>query len=157
LSEKNREVGLEIGKLLTDGGLDTELVDDIKLSVWKKMIHKCSLSSICAVTDRSIQEILDFPPTREIADACFEEAVAVAKASGYDLGDNYIKSSMSYLEKVGAHKDSMCQDFLNKTPTEIDFLGGKVVEYGQALGVPTPFFVTMTNLVKSIEDSYLKS
>jgi 2-dehydropantoate 2-reductase len=157
LSEKNREVGLEIGKLLTDGGLDTELVDDIKLSVWKKMIHKCSLASICAVTDRSIQEILDFPPTREIADACFEEAVAVAKASGYDLGDNYIKSSMSYLEKVGAHKDSMCQDFLNKTPTEIDFLGGKVVEYGQALGVPTPFFVTMTNLVKSIEDSYLKS
>ena len=157
LSEKNREVGLEIGKLLTDGGLDTELVDDIKLSVWKKMIHKCSLSSICAVTDRSIQEILDFPPTREIADACFEEAVAVAKASGYDLGDNYIKGSMSYLEKVGAHKDSMCQDFLNKTPTEIDFLGGKVVEYGQALGVPTPFFVTMTNLVKSIEDSYLKS
>jgi 2-dehydropantoate 2-reductase len=157
LSEKNREVGLEIGKLLTDGGLDTELVDDIKLSVWKKMIHKCSLASICAVTDRSIQEILDFPPTREIADACFEEAVAVAKASGYDLGDDYIKSSMSYLEKVGAHKDSMCQDFLNKTPTEIDFLGGKVVEYGQALGVPTPFFVTMTNLVKSIEDSYLKS
>ncbi len=157
LSEKNREVGIEIGKLLTDGGLDTELVDDIKLFVWKKMIHKCSLSSICAVTDRSIQEILDFPPTREIADACFEEAVAVAKASGYDLGDDYIKSSMSYLEKVGAHKDSMCQDFLNKTPTEIDFLGGKVVEYGQALGVPTPFFVTMTNLVKSIEDSYLKS
>ena len=156
LSEKNREVGLEIGKLLTDGGLDTEVVDDIKLSVWKKMIHKCSLASICAVTDRSIQEILDFPPTREIADACFEEAVAVAKASGYDLGDDYIENSMGYLDKVGAHKDSMCQDFFNKTPTEIDFLGGKVVEYGQALGVPTPFFVTMTNLVKSIEDSYLK-
>jgi len=140
----------------TDGGLDTELVDDIKLFVWKKMIHKCSLASICAVTDRSIQEILDFPPTREIADACFEEATAVAKASGYDLGEDYIENSMGYLEKVGAHKDSMCQDFVNKTPTEIDFLGGKVVEYGQALGVPTPYFVTMTNLVKSFEDSYLK-
>jgi 2-dehydropantoate 2-reductase len=155
LSEENREVGHEIGKLLTDGGLDTELVDDIKLNVWKKMIHKCTLASLCAVTDRSIQEILDFPPMREIADACFKEALAVAKASGYDLGDDYIESSMSYLENVGAHKDSMCQDFLNKTPTEIDFLGGKVVEYGRELGVPTPFFVTMTNLVKSIEDSYL--
>jgi 2-dehydropantoate 2-reductase len=156
LSDGNRELGLELGKLLTGGGLDTELVDDIKLNVWKKMIHKCTLSSICAVTDRTIQEILDFPPTREIADACFEEALAVAKASGYELGDDYLETSMSYLENVGAHKDSMCQDFLNKTPTEIDFLGGKVVEYGQALGVPTPFFVTMTNLVKSIENSYLK-
>jgi 2-dehydropantoate 2-reductase len=156
LADENREIGLEIGKLLTDGGLDTELVDDIKLFVWKKMIHKCSLSSISAVTDRSIREILDFPPTREIAYTCFEEATAVAKASGYDLGEDYIENSMGYLDKVGAHKDSMCQDFLNKTPTEIDFLGGKVVEYGRALGVPTPFFVTMTNLVKSIEDSYLK-
>ncbi len=50
----------------------------------------------------------------------------------------------------------MCQDFVNKTPTEIDFLGGKVVEYGRALGISTPFYVAMTNLVKSIEDSYLK-
>jgi ketopantoate reductase len=35
-------------------------------------------------------------------------------------------------------------------------LGGKVVEYGRALGIPTPFFVTMNNLVKSVEESYLK-
>ena len=48
------------------------------------------------------------------------------------------------------------QDFVNKTPTEIDFLGGKVVEYGHALGIPTPFFENMTNLVKIIENSYLK-
>ena len=54
-----------------------------------------------------------------------------------------------------AHKDSMCFDLANETPTEIDFLCGKIVEYGRAKGVPTPYFVTMTNLVKALEDSYL--
>jgi 2-dehydropantoate 2-reductase len=155
LTDENREVGVEIARVLTEGGLDTQFVDDIKLHVWRKMIHKCSLASICAVTDRSIGEILEYPPLREIADACFNEAMAVSKAMGYDLGENYIEASMGYLEKAKAHKDSMCYDLANKTPTEIDFLGGKIVEYGRAKGVPTPYFVTMTNLVKALEDSYL--
>jgi 2-dehydropantoate 2-reductase len=155
LTDDNRELGLEMARVLTEGGLDTQFVDDIKLHVWRKMIHKCSLSSICAVTDRSIGEILEYPPVREIADACFNEAMAVSKAMGYDLGENYIEASMGYLEKAKAHKDSMCYDLANKTPTEIDFLGGKIVEYGRTKGVPTPYFVTMTNLVKALEDSYL--
>ena len=155
LTEENRELGLEMARALTEGGLDTQFVDDIKLHVWKKMIHKCSLSSICAVTDRSIGQILEYPPVREIADACFDEAMAVAKAMGYDLGEDYLENSMGYLEKAKVHKDSMCYDLANKTPTEIDFLGGKIVEYGRAKGVPTPYFATMTNLVKALEDSYL--
>jgi 2-dehydropantoate 2-reductase len=40
-------------------------------------------------------------------------------------------------------------------PTEIDFLGGKVVEYARQNGVATPFYIAMTNLVKAIEDRYL--
>jgi 2-dehydropantoate 2-reductase len=49
----------------------------------------------------------------------------------------------------------MCVDIANKAPTEIDFLGGKVVEYARKLGIPTPFYITMTNLVKAMEDKYL--
>lgn len=155
LIPENREMGLQIAKLLTEGGLDTEFVDDIKLYVWKKMIMKCTMASICAVTDKTIKEALNFPPTREIADACFKEVLAVAKAKGYDLGEDYLKQALSYLEKVGVHKDSMCYDIANKTPTEIDFLGGKVVEYALEMGIPVPFYTTMTNLVKALEDNYL--
>jgi ketopantoate reductase len=30
-----------------------------------------------------------------------------------------------------------------------------VVEYGRETGISTPFFTTMTNLVKALEDNYL--
>ena len=155
LSQENRELGLRIAGLLTEGGLDTEFVDDIKHYVWKKMIMKCTMASICAVADKTIKQALDFLPTREIAEACFDEALNVARALGYDFGEDYLKEALSYLEKVGAHKDSMCHDIANKTPTEIDFLGGKITEYGRANGIPTPYYVTMTNLVKALEDNYL--
>ena len=152
---ENREMGFRIAEVFSAGGLDTEFVDDIKLYVWKKMIMKCTMSSICAVTDKTIEEALTFPPTREIADACFQEVLAVAKAKGYDLGEDYLAQAMVYLKKVGIHKDSMCFDIANKTRTEIDYLGGKVVDYGRETGVPTPCYTTMANLVKAVEDKYL--
>jgi len=154
LIPKNHKVGEDIAGLFTDAGLETVYVEDIKLHVWKKMVMKCTMASICAVTDKTIKEALNFPPTREIADACFKEVVTVAAAKGYDLGDNDIKQSVAYLEEAGVHKDSMCADIENRKPTEIDFLGGKVVAYAREAGISVPFYTTMTNLVKALESNY---
>src|SRR3989304_1006262 len=139
LTPENQDIGMEIAALLTSCGLGTEYVDDIKLYVWKKMVMKCTMASICAVTDKTIKGALDFPPTREVAEVCFREALSVARAMGYDLGEEYLNQAIGYLEKVGIHKDSMSYDIANKKPTEIDFLGGKVVEYARSLGIPTPY------------------
>jgi 2-dehydropantoate 2-reductase len=148
----NRDLGLRMAETISAGGLETAYVDDIKRFVWKKMVMKCTMASICAVTDRTIQEALAFPPTREIAEGCFREILDVAGAKGYDLGEGYLEEALAYLEKVGVHKDSMCVDLANRTRTEIDFLGGKVVEYGRETGVPTPFYTVMTDLVKALEE-----
>ena len=156
VSPENKDIGLEIANLLTQCGLDSDFVDDIKLYVWKKMVMKCTMASICAVTNKTIKEALEFAPTREIADACFKEALAVARALGYDIGEEYLAQAVDYLMKAGVHRDSMCIDIENQAPTEIDFLGGKVVEYARQNSVATPFFITMTNLVKAIEDRYLR-
>ncbi len=157
LIPENSDLAMEIATKLTEGGLATEFVDDIKFYVWKKMIMKCTMASICAVTNKTIKDALEFPPTREVADACFQEALAVAKAMGYDFGQDYLNQALGYLAKVGVHRDSMCYDIDNKAPTEIDFLGAKIVAYARQKGIATPFFVTMTNLVKAIESNYLQS
>jgi 2-dehydropantoate 2-reductase len=155
VAEKNREAGMQIAQTLSACGLDTEFVDDIKFFVWKKMIMKCTMASICAVTGKTIQDALAFPPAREVADACFQEAIAVAAAMGYDFGEDYLNQALGYLEKVGGHRDSMCYDIDNRAPTEIDYLGAKIVEYARQKGIATPFYVAMTNMVKAIESNYL--
>ena len=48
----------------------------------------------------------------------------------------------------------MLQDALNKKRTEIDFINGAVVKWGQNLNVPTPVNYTLTNLIKTVEASY---
>lgn len=155
-TQETQELGVQIANMFSECGLETEYVDDFRLSVWRKMIMKCTMASICAVTDKTIKDALQHPPTREIADACFQEALAVAKAMGYDLGEDYLKQALGYLQKVGVHKDSMCVDIANQKPTEIDFLGAKIVEYARAREISTPVYLTMTNLVKAIESNYLQ-
>lgn len=116
---------------------------------------KCTMAPICAVTNKTIKEALEFGPTKEIADACFKEALAVARAVGYDVGEDYLEKAVGYLKKAGVHRDSMCFDIENKSPTEIDFLGGKIVEYAGRQSIPVPMFMAMTNLVKALESNYL--
>lgn len=145
------EAARAMAALLTEGGLATAAVQDIRETVWKKMIMKCSMASIGALTDMSIRDCLKYPPTREIAFGCFREALAVAKASGYDLGEEYLEKAVAYIEEVGVHKDSMCHDIEAGRPTEIDYLGGRIVDYGRKLGIPTPHFTVTTNLVKALE------
>ena len=86
-------------------------------------------------------------------------AICMAREGGIGIVHKNMtpaEQALGYLEKVGVHKDSMCVDIANQTPTEIDFLGAKVVEYGRAKGISTPVYVTMTNLVKAIESNYLE-
>ena len=74
-----------------------------------------------------------------------------------ELGQVYIPGTKIIATQNGLEvEDSMCNDIENNTPTEIDFLGAKVVEYAHANGISTPFYVTMTNLVKAIESNYLE-
>ncbi|MFH1034308.1 MAG: 2-dehydropantoate 2-reductase [Pseudomonadota bacterium] len=155
LDPSRRPLAADLAASLSRGGLDTEAVEDIRFFIWKKMIMKCTMASICAVTDRTIKGALEYPPTREIADNCFQEILAVAKAKGYDLGPDYLTQAMAYLEKVGVHKDSMCVDIANRQPTEIAFLGGKVLQYAREEGLAAPYYHVMTNLVKALEDGYL--
>ncbi|MBI4798092.1 MAG: 2-dehydropantoate 2-reductase [Desulfarculus sp.] len=150
-----RALGAELAALLTSAGLDTELVEDIKLLVWKKMVMKCTMANICAVLDCTIRQGLESAPSRAIADRCFAEILAVAQAQGYDLGPGYMSQAMAYLDKVGQHKDSICVDLANRTRTEIDFLGGKVVEYARQAGLEVPGYEIMTNLVRALEQCRL--
>ena len=55
---------------------------------------------------------------------------------------------------TATNHSSMLQDVLGKRPTEIDAINGKIVEQGQALGIPTPVNALLTSLMRAIEKNY---
>jgi 2-dehydropantoate 2-reductase len=54
----------------------------------------------------------------------------------------------------GKHRASMLQDVLAKRQTEVDFMNGAIVKWGEQAGVPTPLNRALWELIKGLEHSW---
>jgi 2-dehydropantoate 2-reductase len=150
------ETTRHIAKMMTTCGLATEEASNIKKHVWEKTILNAALCSICALTGQTMKEAMEFEFSQSLAVNVLEEGLAVAKADGYNFGEDALEKFTGYLEKGGAHKPSMLVDVENKTRTEVDFMSGAIVGYGEKYGIKTPVNDVLTKLLKSLENRYLK-
>jgi len=150
------ETTKHIAGIMTSCGLATKEASDIKRHVWEKTILNSALCSVCALTGQTMNEAMEFEFSRGLSVKVLEEGLAVAKADGYDFGEDALNRFISYLEKGGAHKPSMSVDVENRRRTEVDFLSGAIVSYGRRYGIQTPVNDTLTKLLKSSENTYLR-
>jgi 2-dehydropantoate 2-reductase len=79
------------------------------------------------------------------------EGIEVAAANKIHYRSDFLKHCMDYLDKAGHHKTSMHVDIEKKSPTEIDFINKKIVEYGKLKGIPTPYNSTIVALIRGSE------
>lgn len=141
----------EIARIMTASGLDTEFTTDIKKYVWEKVILNAALSPLSAITTMTMKQAMDFPETYHLVEEILKEGIAVAKSIGYDYGSDFFPHCIKYLKNAGHHKTSMHIDIEAKRPTEIDFLNKKIVEYGKAQGISTPYNDAITCIIKALE------
>jgi 2-dehydropantoate 2-reductase len=140
-----------IAQALSRAGLKTEHTDQIISMVWRKGILNACMNPVCAVTGLTMAQAMGDPIVFQIVDNLFKECVKVARANEIDLGWEFYPQGMGYMKNAGNHKPSMLMDIENKRRTEIDFINGKFVEYGEQAGIATPFNITLRALVKGLE------
>jgi 2-dehydropantoate 2-reductase len=99
-----------------------------------------------------MKEAMAHPDTLEIIEQIIFEAIEVAKAEEIKLGENFVKLCIRYLKNAGDHFPSLAVDLIAGRETEIDYMNGKIVEYGRKHYIRTPLNLTFTNLVKAISD-----
>ncbi len=152
--DSRRDVADWISKLLTSVDLVTESTDsfDITAKVWHKTILNAALSPLCAISKLTMREAMTIPDTHEIVEKIIIEAIEVAKAEDITFEKNFVKLCLRYLNNAGDHFPSLAVDLINKRETEIDFMNGKIVEYGRKHYIRTPLNLTFTNLVRAITD-----
>ncbi len=151
LHPDSESLARSIADVLTSVELDTQFTDFIRKYTWEKSILNATLSSLCAVTQTTMKEVMDFPHIYPIIEGIIEEGMAVAEAEGIKFEPGFKEHCINYLKRGGHHFPSMAVDIQNKNPTEIEHLNGKIVEYGQKHGIPTPFNLTMTRLIELVE------
>ncbi|WP_370144254.1 MULTISPECIES: ketopantoate reductase family protein [Bradyrhizobium] len=83
--------------------------------------------------------ILADPDTRAFFYSLMSEVVAVGRARGVPIPENFAEDRMKFAEtSPPTFKASMLHDLERGNRLELDWLAGKVVEFARPLGIPTP-------------------
>ena len=151
LDPKSKEAALGICRALTACGLDTEHTDQIRSMVWTKAVNNSCMNPVCAVTGKTMFEVINDPILLNLVESLLKEGVAVARANEFTLGPDFYPICVDYIKDAGHHKPSMLQDIEAGRRTEVDFINGKIIEYGARAGLATPYNTTLRALVKALE------
>lgn len=154
VNDTQPEMAKWVADVLNSVNMETKVTDSFEImdQVWAKTILNAALSPLCGIAKLTMKEAMDHPDTLEIVEQTIYEAVEVARAEGIKIQDNFVKLAIRYLQNAGDHLPSLAVDLLNKRPTEINFMNGKIVEYGRKHYIKTPLNLTFTNLVNAISD-----
>ncbi len=141
-----------LAEALTAGGLEVTVASPIRPEIWKKLILNAATLPTAALIGMNAGALTAHPDMKQLVSETAREAVAVARALGYDIDEQErIDAIHGLLERAGPARGSMLQDFEAGRRTEIDVINGAVVRAAVDKDVPVPINRAFVALVKGWE------
>jgi 2-dehydropantoate 2-reductase len=142
-----------IAETFKRAGLLMTVSTNIMGTIWDKLLVNVATGALAGITRLPYGGLYQLPEIKACALAAIAEAIAVAKANGVALAtDDPEQPWIKAAEGLPAEfKTSILQSLEKSSPTEIDFINGSVVRWGEKCGIPTPVNQTLVACVKGIE------
>lgn len=141
-----------VASVWESGGFRVKCFDDIDQLVWEKLICNVCFSGTCAVTERTILEVMEDADTWKVASGCAVEAYQVALARGIKLD---INDPVAYVRNFGSKiphaRPSMLLDHMAGRMSEIEAINGAIPPAALAQGLSAPFNTVVSALVRAKE------
>jgi 2-dehydropantoate 2-reductase len=151
------KISLEIRDVLTAGGMEVVIPEDIMKSIWEKLVFNNAMNCVTALSRLRVGPAGNSPYGYELCGMIVREAAAVAAAEGIAVDPATVLATIRRLSRPEgdwAHITSMLADVLQERQTEIDAICGIVIRKGAAHGIPTPCLETIYNLIRLTEETY---
>jgi len=143
-----------LGGLITRSGMNTIALPDARGAQWTKLIFNAATNPVGALTLLHHGAATRLGPTGQLFNDLIAEGEAVARALGIELHGDPRALVDKGANAPGKHRASMLQDVLAKRPTEVDFMNGAIIEWGEKTGIPTPLNKALWELVKGLEHAW---
>ena len=125
-----------LGELLTRGGFDAPVTDQIQREIWFKLWGNMTMNPVSAITGADSHQILDDDLVRGFCSQVMVEARDIGARLGITI-DQQPEDRHALTRKLGPFKTSMLQDVEAHRAVELDALVSAVRELGALTGVPT--------------------
>lgn len=124
---------------LEAAGVVAEISEDIERTIWEKFVFLVGLSATTCLMRTTIGPIRQDPDRREMLSNVMRETVAVGRAKGVALPEDFADDRLAFTD--GLPEDmtsSMHHDLERGNLLEAAWLSGAVARFGRELGIPTP-------------------
>jgi 2-dehydropantoate 2-reductase len=123
--------------------------DAIERDIWAKMVFLATFAGVTALARLPIGPIRTDPDTRALYRDGLAEALAVARARGIALTEDFVVQTLARTDQLpAAMKSSMLEDLERGKRLELTWLSGAIVRMGAELGVSTPVHGFITAALK---------
>lgn len=124
---------------LLEAGIQAELSDDIRRTLWEKYVFLVGLSGSTSTMRTPIGPIRQNPQTRAFLLELMKETVAVGRALGVNLPEDYAAQRLAFADSVSPDMTSSLHHDLDRgNPLEVEWLSGGVVKLGEKAGMAAP-------------------
>lgn len=119
--------------------IDAEVSADIERTIWEKFVMIVGASATTSMYRTTIGAIRDDREMRATLLSILQEAVAVGRAEGVRLAEDFARDRLAFLDGLPpGMRSSMALDLERGNRLELPWLSGGVVALGAARGVATP-------------------
>jgi 2-dehydropantoate 2-reductase len=141
-----------VAEQLSAGGLDVQRPGDVRSAIWKKLVLNAATLPTAALTQLAAGPLGRHADMLAVVRAAAGEAVAVARAQGYDVDEAERQEAIAgVLARAGDGKASMLQDVEAGRRTEVDVISGAVLRAAEDHAIDVPVTRALYGLVKGLE------
>jgi 2-dehydropantoate 2-reductase len=142
-----------IGGDFEQAGIDVELIEDLILARWKKLVWNIPYSGLSVVLNATTDELMKNPATRELAMELMHEVVAGAASVGRAIPDTFIEKMIADTDKMPSYRTSMKIDYENRRPMEVEAIFGNPVRAAKSAGKELPRIEMLYQQLKFLDES----
>ena len=128
----------ELRSILEDAGISSPPTEDIRRSVWAKLVQNLANSTLCLLTGASISDVVADPQLKALKSRISSEARAIALGLGVDIDKAPTRPGGGHASGAVGHKPSMLQDYEKGRPMEIEAQLMAPLALARAANVATP-------------------
>jgi 2-dehydropantoate 2-reductase len=137
----------QLRAVLEKADLFSPPTDDIRKSVWGKLVQNLSTAALCTLAGVTVAEVRKNEQLKHLAARLADEARAIALAHGVDPAGAPQRPGGSQSVAALNHKPSLLQDYERGRPMEIEALLAAALDFARAAQVPAATLETIVSLV----------
>ncbi|KAF9890818.1 hypothetical protein FE257_005389 [Aspergillus nanangensis] len=131
--------------------VEAEIVDDIVLYRWRKVLWNGIFNPMCAITQLDSAMVRRAGGEYSVIRPGMAEMAAIAKADGYDLGENIVDVMIDSTPIELAFRPSMLVDVDKGNPMEAEVILGNALRVARKRGVQTPILDNTYRFLKLVQ------